>query len=84
MSFDERTAEDALLTEPQELLDLLTSLSGVDNDELADALGQELEIALPWLRYPLDFPAPDAAVRQKIQSGESELLQSESASLRGS
>lgn len=69
MADQERSLEESLLREPQELYDLFTSLSTCDTDELADALNQELEVALAWLRFPLAFPSPKAEARQRIQTG---------------
>lgn len=74
MSTESRTYEDTLLQGPAELYQLLLSLDHVETDELADALAHELDAAVEWLRYPLDFPGPDAATRQKIQQGQSNLV----------
>jgi hypothetical protein len=71
MSSEERTYEDHLLQAPGELYQLLLSLDHVESDELADALAVELDDAIStgWLRYPLGFPGPDPAARQKIEQG---------------
>lgn len=73
MSSSERTYEDHLLQAPGELYQLLLSLDHVETDELADALAVELDdaISMGWLRYPLGFPGPDPAARQKIEQGQS-------------
>lgn len=66
---DDQTAELSILSGPQELYDLFSSLATVETDDLAEALTQGLDAAISWLRYPLDFQRPSDVSREKYQNG---------------